>query len=194
MLEPEKRRQLELLLLERLKQHKTDLKEMLGVMSDHWNYEDHFYRYYHGSFKVYRAQDCRKSFVPAFLPANGVLEARFGLLPKRRRQKTRHRQFRRPHRGNYLEEQDFAKRHFFIMTALCLPAMPFDAPFNVTDQSLAELHFARVALAVERFRLAQGRLPENLNELVPQFLPKVLVDPFDGQPLRYHRLDKGYIV
>lgn len=30
---------------------------MLAVMSDHWTYEDHFYRYYHGSFKVYRAQD-----------------------------------------------------------------------------------------------------------------------------------------
>jgi hypothetical protein len=26
-------------------------------MSDHWTYEDHFYRYYHGSFKVYRAQN-----------------------------------------------------------------------------------------------------------------------------------------
>ena len=57
LLKPEKRRQLELLLLERLKQRKADLQKMLGVMSDHWTYEDHFYRYYHGSFKVYRAQD-----------------------------------------------------------------------------------------------------------------------------------------
>ncbi len=57
LLKPEKRQQLELLLLERLKQRKADLRKMLDVMSDHWTYEDHFYRYYHGSFKVYRARN-----------------------------------------------------------------------------------------------------------------------------------------
>jgi hypothetical protein len=57
LLKPENRQQLELLLLERLKQRKADLEKMLGVMSDHWTYEDYFYRYYHGSFKVYRTQD-----------------------------------------------------------------------------------------------------------------------------------------
>jgi hypothetical protein len=57
LLKPEKRQQLELLLLERLKQRKADLEKMLDVMSDHWTYEDHFYRYYHNSFKVYHTQD-----------------------------------------------------------------------------------------------------------------------------------------
>jgi len=47
---------LEALLLERLKQHKIETEEMLKVMSGHWTYEDHFYRYYHGSWKVYRVQ------------------------------------------------------------------------------------------------------------------------------------------
>ena len=56
LLKPEKRQQLELVLLERLKQRKADLEKMLDVMSGHWTYEDHFYRYYHGSFKVYRTQ------------------------------------------------------------------------------------------------------------------------------------------
>jgi len=51
-----------------------------------------------------------------------------------------------------------------------------------------------VAAFVERFRLARGSLPENLNELVPQFLSAVPGDPFDGQPLRYHRLGKGYVI
>src|SRR5439155_9512844 len=40
-----------------LKEQKTDLAEMLKVVNDHWTYDDHFYRYYHGSFKVYRVQD-----------------------------------------------------------------------------------------------------------------------------------------
>jgi hypothetical protein len=42
--------------------------------------------------------------------------------------------------------------------------------------------------------LLKGHLPENLNELMPQFLPAVPIDPFDGQPLRCHRLAKGYVI
>lgn len=57
LLKPEKRRQLEILLLERLKLRKGDLEKMLAAMSGHWTYEDHFYRYYHGSFKVYSTQN-----------------------------------------------------------------------------------------------------------------------------------------
>jgi len=59
---------------------------------------------------------------------------------------------------------------------------------------LAQVRAAQSALAVERFRLAHGQLPEDLQELVPQFLSAVPDDPFDGQSLRYHRLAKGYVV
>jgi len=55
-LEPPEHQRLERLLLERLKQRKAELEEMLKLMSSHWTYEDHFYRYYHASFKVYSAQ------------------------------------------------------------------------------------------------------------------------------------------
>ena len=41
---PEERGQLERRLLENLKRHKEPLKEMLRRMSDHWTYEDHWYR------------------------------------------------------------------------------------------------------------------------------------------------------
>lgn len=54
---------------------------------------------------------------------------------------------------------------------------------------------ALAALAVERYRLIHaGRLPEALTELVPDLLAEVPRDPFDGQPLRYHRLKEGYVV
>jgi hypothetical protein len=56
VLKPEEHQRLEFLLLDRLKQHKARLVEMLTVMSAHWTYEDYFYRYYHGSFKVYAVQ------------------------------------------------------------------------------------------------------------------------------------------
>src|SRR5436305_624538 len=47
---------LEALLLERLNQHKGELEETLKAMNSHWHYEDHFYRFYHGSRKVYGTQ------------------------------------------------------------------------------------------------------------------------------------------
>jgi hypothetical protein len=60
--------------------------------------------------------------------------------------------------------------------------------------NLAQVRSAQTAIAIERHRLAKRKLPENLNELVPQFLPAVPADPFGGQPLRYHRLEKGYVI
>jgi len=56
ILAPEEHRRLESLLLERLKQHKPELEDMLNVMNAHWTYEDHVYRYYHSSWKVYATQ------------------------------------------------------------------------------------------------------------------------------------------
>jgi len=63
-------------------------------------------------------------------------------------------------------------------------------------ESRAQAHrlAAYCALAVEQYRLATGHLPESLDKLVPQYLDAVPVDPFDGQPLRYRLLDKGFVV
>src|SRR5882762_10465770 len=62
-LRPEERLRLECLLLDRLKQHKPELEEMFQVFSGHWTYEDHFYRYYHVSWKVYRTQTTTENAV-----------------------------------------------------------------------------------------------------------------------------------
>jgi hypothetical protein len=56
LLKPEEQNRLIRLLLQRLKERKPQLEQMLAEMDGHWTYEDHFYRYYHGSFKVYRVQ------------------------------------------------------------------------------------------------------------------------------------------
>jgi hypothetical protein len=65
-------------------------------------------------------------------------------------------------------------------------------PFEVAGS--AHLRVGLTALAVERFRLEMRRCPESLGELVPAYLEVVLDDPFDGVPLRYRRLDGGYVV
>lgn len=44
-----------------------------------------------------------------------------------------------------------------------------------------------VACALERHRLAHGRLPNQLNELVPQYLPAVPLDGLSGQPLSWRK-------
>jgi hypothetical protein len=58
-------------------------------------------------------------------------------------------------------------------------------------RSIAELRCAAVMLAVERYRLEKGAWPNSLDDLVPAYLSKVPVDPFDGKPLRYRRFDQG---
>jgi len=60
--------------------------------------------------------------------------------------------------------------------------------------SIATLRTARAALAVERYRQAEGGLPGGLADLVPRFLAEVPEDPFDEQPLRYKVIDGGYMV
>jgi hypothetical protein len=43
----------------------------------------------------------------------------------------------------------------------------------------------RLVIACKRHELKYGKLPEDLQALVPEFLPAVPRDPFDGQPFRY---------
>lgn len=67
--------------------------------------------------------------------------------------------------------------------------------FIVKDlAAIASLRCCRTSVALERCRLATGSLPNRLDDLVPQFLAAALTDPFDGQPLRYKKLTKGYVV
>jgi len=41
------------------------------------------------------------------------------------------------------------------------------------------------AIALKRFQLKHDQWPESLTEVVPEFLPSVPIDPYDGKPLRY---------
>jgi hypothetical protein len=59
---------------------------------------------------------------------------------------------------------------------------------------IAQLRVVCTVIAVERYRLANGTVPDSSSVLAPQFLAAVPTDPFDGQPLRYKKLGKGYVV
>ncbi len=58
----------------------------------------------------------------------------------------------------------------------------------------ARLRGARAALAAERFRLANDRLPGSIEELAPQYLDAIPTDPFDGQPLRLATTEQGIVI
>lgn len=81
---------------------------------------------------------------------------------------------------------------FYIMSTMLLPTINSLITRDISDQ--AQVRTAQVALKIELYRTLNGHLPETLGELVPQYLPAVPIDPFDGQPLRFHHLDKGYVV
>jgi len=79
-----------------------------------------------------------------------------------------------------------------VMIKMTGPAMTRVAELDL--RARAHLDLARTALAIERYRLATGKVPEQLEELVPQYLEQVPVDPFDGRPIRYRRTDPGYLL
>jgi len=57
ILDMKKKHNLAHILLKNIKKNMPLLEELLQKSSDHWNYEDKVYRYYHKSFKVYYIQD-----------------------------------------------------------------------------------------------------------------------------------------
>ncbi|HEY4417747.1 MAG TPA: hypothetical protein VGO57_18795 [Verrucomicrobiae bacterium] len=53
------------------------------------------------------------------------------------------------------------------------------------------INLARIACALERYRLAHGEYPETLAPLTPQFIAQIPHDLINGQPLHYHREANG---
>ena len=80
----------------------------------------------------------------------------------------------------------------FPLTLLLLPSLNVCA--EATSRNEAGRDATRLAIAIERFYLKHGRLPLQLDELVPGFLDSLPVDPFDGASLRYRVDAEEYLV
>jgi len=70
----------------------------------------------------------------------------------------------------------------------------FSRIITLEIRAIARLRIARVALAIQRYRLATGNLPDTLADLVPIYLDAVPEDPFDGRTLRFEKLETGFVV
>ena len=53
---------------------------------------------------------------------------------------------------------------------------------------------AILACALERYRLDEGRYPEELSALVPRFVAVLPHDIINGQPLKYRRTENGRFI
>ncbi|MGA2855189.1 MAG: hypothetical protein ABSE90_13825, partial [Verrucomicrobiota bacterium] len=78
---------------------------------------------------------------------------------------------------------------FNVAERLFLPALGSTAKKFAYGQESADL--ARVAIALERFRLAQGEYPGSLDTLEPRFIEKMPQDIINGEPLHYRRASDG---
>lgn len=67
----------------------------------------------------------------------------------------------------------------FIMTAPALGGGDKKSSAKVREEATLCL------LAIKAFQLKHGKLPETLGEMVPEFLPAMPLDDYDGKPLRY---------
>ena len=79
-----------------------------------------------------------------------------------------------------------------VFARMLFPALsPAVKRFAYAQESV---NLARTAIALERYRLAHGVLPETLDALTPQFIGQVPHDIINGQPLHYLRTADGQFV
>jgi len=83
-------------------------------------------------------------------------------------------------------------RPYDALSKMLLPSLATSAKRFAYGQTATDL--ARIACALERYRLANGQFCETLEALAPKFVEKLPHDLITGQPLKYRRTDDGKFV
>jgi hypothetical protein len=93
--------------------------------------------------------------------------------------------------SHHLVEQAQAKGLFAL--DLVLPSM--GRRTGLEAKCVTNLRLASTAVAIEQFRAAhKNQYPAKLSELVPYYAAEIPTDPYDGQPLKYQKAGKGYVL
>jgi hypothetical protein len=79
-----------------------------------------------------------------------------------------------------------------VLSGLLLPST-YKVLYAALDGD-ASRGLVRVAVAAARFKAKHGKYPDAPAALVPEFLPEVPADPFDGRPVRFKPADGGVVV
>lgn len=65
---------------------------------------------------------------------------------------------------------------------------------GITAETLVSKEVTETILAIERYRRAEKAIPDSLNDVCPQYIKSIPIDPFTGQPILYTHDDKTYKV
>lgn len=85
---------------------------------------------------------------------------------------------------------EISRIHVFLR--VIMPALSRVTTLDV--RTIAQVRTAQAGLAIERYHLATGKLPDSLSNLLPAYLDTTPKDPFDGKDLRYKKLETGFVV
>ncbi|MDG2385640.1 MAG: hypothetical protein P8N76_28480 [Pirellulaceae bacterium] len=89
-------------------------------------------------------------------------------------------------------DERFEQEPMGIITKMITPALA--AATEQVAQGDARHQTARLGLAVARYRSKTGDLPKTLEELVPDYIPILPRDPFDGEFMKYRVTDDGAVI
>lgn len=70
-----------------------------------------------------------------------------------------------------------------VVTSFLLETLEKAATRTMNEE--VEISATRLLIAMKRYQLETGKLPEALADLVPKYIDRIPEDPFDGKPLRY---------
>ena len=62
------------------------------------------------------------------------------------------------------------------------------------DFSRARFECLQAVVALQLHKAREGLYPAGLDELTPELLHEVPIDPFTGKPLRYERRGEGFVL
>jgi len=79
-----------------------------------------------------------------------------------------------------------------LLAVILLPSLHVIPRRAAAAQTAADE--AAIACALERYRLANGQFPENLDALVPKFISSLPNDVTSGEPYKYRRTTDGQFV
>ena len=79
-----------------------------------------------------------------------------------------------------------------MLVSMMLPGL--EMSFSRATRCEVDLRATAIVCALTGYSHVHGEPPVRLEQLVPDFMPAVPLDPFDGKPLRYRREVAGWVV
>jgi hypothetical protein len=79
-----------------------------------------------------------------------------------------------------------------LLERMTLPVLT--GPSITVAYAQTTVNLARIAIALERYRLAHGQYPDSLDMLTPQFVTRLPHDIIDGHQLHYQRTAEGQFI